>query len=137
MEESKMLLLALGSAAFFGIVSIFFVLRWVLHFKEGLGWDGGLAEFNWHPVLVVIGFIFLQGTGEGKRVVKQSDHKTQNKGQLYLLYYCIITVLLRLACLLHNTISTRFNNTRPVTNGDGGIHYYSFPVHQNPHPHFE
>uniref|UniRef100_A0A674PMW5 Plasma membrane ascorbate-dependent reductase CYBRD1 n=1 Tax=Takifugu rubripes TaxID=31033 RepID=A0A674PMW5_TAKRU len=62
MGESKMLLLALGSAAFFGIVSIFFVLRWVLHFKEGLGWDGGLAEFNWHPVLVVIGFIFLQGT---------------------------------------------------------------------------
>lgn len=131
-----MLLLALGSAAFFGIVSIFFVLRWVLHFKEGLGWDGGLAEFNWHPVLVVIGFIFLQGTGELKREVKLSDHKTQNEGQLYLLYSCIIAVLLlRLACLLHNTISTRFNNTRPVTNGFGGNHYYLFPVH--PHPHFE
>lgn len=64
MEGSKTLLLALGSAAAAGIVSICFVLRWVLHFKEGLGWDGGLAEFNWHPVLVVIGFIFLQGTGE-------------------------------------------------------------------------
>lgn len=63
MEESK-LLLALGSAAAIGIISIIFVLRWVLHFKEGLSWDGGLAEFNWHPVLVVVGFIFLQGMGE-------------------------------------------------------------------------
>lgn len=86
-----MLLLALGSAAFFGIVSIFFVLRWVLHFKEGLGWDGGLAEFNWHPVLVVIGFIFLQGTGEWKREVKQSDHRIKDSCisciTVLLLYY--------------------------------------------------
>lgn len=72
MEESKKLLLALGSAAAVGIVSIIFVLRWVLHFKEGLGWDGGLAEFNWHPVLMVIGFIVLQGTGEWKRKEKEA-----------------------------------------------------------------
>lgn len=64
MGESKKLLFALGSAAAAGILSIIFVLRWVLYFKEGLGWDGGLAEFNWHPVLIVIGFIFLQGMGE-------------------------------------------------------------------------
>lgn len=64
MEESKKLLFALGSAAAVGVVSIIFVLIWILHFKEGLGWDGGLAEFNWHPVLIVIGFVFLQGMGE-------------------------------------------------------------------------
>ncbi|KAF4109229.1 plasma membrane ascorbate-dependent reductase CYBRD1 [Onychostoma macrolepis] len=44
-----------------GIVSIAFALTWVLHYREGLGWDGGAAEFNWHPLLMVIGFIFLQG----------------------------------------------------------------------------
>ncbi|CAG09949.1 unnamed protein product, partial [Tetraodon nigroviridis] len=61
MEEWKKLLLALGSAAAAGLVSIVLVLRWVLSFREGLGWDGGPAEFNWHPVLTVVGFIFLQG----------------------------------------------------------------------------
>ncbi|CAN9497768.1 unnamed protein product [Ophioblennius macclurei] len=54
-------LLTLSAAVAAGFVSIVFVLRWVLHFKEGLAWDGGLAEFNWHPVLMVIGFVVLQG----------------------------------------------------------------------------
>lgn len=62
MENFRQFLIALCAAATVGVVSIIFVLRWVLHFKEGLAWDGGLAEFNWHPVLIVIGFIFLQGT---------------------------------------------------------------------------
>lgn len=64
MENFKQFLIVLSAAAVFGIVSIIFVLTWVLHFREGLAWDGGAAEFNWHPVLIVIGFIFLQGIGE-------------------------------------------------------------------------
>lgn len=39
------------------------VLIWLLHYREGLAWDGGPAEFNWHPLLILIGFIFLQGMG--------------------------------------------------------------------------
>ncbi|XP_047457176.1 plasma membrane ascorbate-dependent reductase CYBRD1 [Mugil cephalus] len=62
MENLKQFLVLLSGAAVFGIVSIVFVLTWVLHFREGLAWDGGAAEFNWHPVLIVSGFIFLQGT---------------------------------------------------------------------------
>ncbi|MEQ2189335.1 hypothetical protein GOODEAATRI_024268 [Goodea atripinnis] len=64
MENMKQFLFALSAAGAFGFVAIIFVLRWVLHFKEGLAWDGGLAEFNWHPVLIVTGFIFLQGIGK-------------------------------------------------------------------------
>ncbi|XP_034740982.1 cytochrome b reductase 1 isoform X1 [Etheostoma cragini] len=61
MENLKQYLVALAAAAAVGIVSVIFVLIWVLNYKEGLAWDGGLAEFNWHPVLIVIGFIFFQG----------------------------------------------------------------------------
>ncbi|XP_028993719.1 plasma membrane ascorbate-dependent reductase CYBRD1 [Betta splendens] len=61
MESLKQFLVALSAAAAVGAVAVIFVLRWVLYYKEGLGWDGGLTEFNWHPVLIVIGFIFLQG----------------------------------------------------------------------------
>lgn len=64
MEDFKQFLVALSAAAAFGFVAIIFVLRWVLEFRGGLGWDGGSAEFNWHPVLIVTGFIFLQGIGE-------------------------------------------------------------------------
>ncbi|KAM7407457.1 hypothetical protein PAMA_003265 [Pampus argenteus] len=61
MEDFKQFMVALSAATALGFVAIIFVLRWVLHYKEGLAWDGGLAEFNWHPVLIVTGFIFLQG----------------------------------------------------------------------------
>ncbi|KAL7865640.1 hypothetical protein SRHO_G00108870 [Serrasalmus rhombeus] len=61
MENYRLFLSLLVFAFAVGFVSVVFVLRWVLHFREGLGWDGGAAEFNWHPLLVVIGFIFLQG----------------------------------------------------------------------------
>lgn len=63
MDNLKQFLVVLSAAAAVGFVSIIFVLRWVFYFKEGLawGWDGGPAVFNWHPVLIVTGFIFLQG----------------------------------------------------------------------------
>ncbi|KAI3355790.1 hypothetical protein L3Q82_004362 [Scortum barcoo] len=61
MEAPTQFVVLLCAAGTAGFVSIIFVLTWVLHFKEGLAWDGGLAEFNWHPVLIVTGFIFLQG----------------------------------------------------------------------------
>ncbi|XP_029981524.1 plasma membrane ascorbate-dependent reductase CYBRD1 [Sphaeramia orbicularis] len=59
--ENPFLLTLSATAAAAGLISVIFVLTWVLHFKEGLAWDGGLAEFNWHPVLIVTGFILLQG----------------------------------------------------------------------------
>lgn len=64
MENFRRFLAALSTAVAVGVVSIVLVLTWVLHFREGLAWDGGLAEFNWHPVLIVTGFIFLSGLGE-------------------------------------------------------------------------
>ncbi|XP_034549598.1 cytochrome b reductase 1 [Notolabrus celidotus] len=61
MENFRHFLVALFAAAAAGFVTIIFVLRWVLHYREGLAWDGGPAEFNWHPVLMLSGFIFLNG----------------------------------------------------------------------------
>ncbi|XP_041662468.1 plasma membrane ascorbate-dependent reductase CYBRD1 [Cheilinus undulatus] len=61
MEGYKHFLAVLSAAAAFGFATIIFVLRWVLYYREGLAWDGGPAEFNWHPVLQLAGFIFLNG----------------------------------------------------------------------------
>ncbi|KAM5324493.1 plasma membrane ascorbate-dependent reductase CYBRD1 [Glossophaga mutica] len=51
----------LVSALLVGFLSVIFSLVWVLHYREGLGWDGSALEFNWHPVLLVTGFVFIQG----------------------------------------------------------------------------
>lgn len=55
----------LVSALLVGFLSVIFTLIWVLHYRGGLGWDGSSLEFNWHPVLVVTGFVFIQGIGTG------------------------------------------------------------------------
>nr|Q5CZL8.2 RecName: Full=Plasma membrane ascorbate-dependent reductase CYBRD1; AltName: Full=Cytochrome b reductase 1 [Xenopus tropicalis] len=61
MEGYKSFLVFLVSSLLLGFLGVIFTLVWVLHWREGLGWDGGAAEFNWHPVLVTSGFIFIQG----------------------------------------------------------------------------
>lgn len=55
----------LVSALLVGFLSVIFTLIWVLHYREGLGWDGTELEFNWHPVLLITGFVFIQGIGTG------------------------------------------------------------------------
>ncbi|XP_021558719.1 plasma membrane ascorbate-dependent reductase CYBRD1 [Neomonachus schauinslandi] len=61
MDGYKGFLGLLVSALLVGFLSVIFTLIWVLHYREGLGWDGTTLEFNWHPVLMVTGFVFIQG----------------------------------------------------------------------------
>lgn len=65
MDGYKGFLGLLVSALLVGFLSVIFTLVWVLHYREGLGWDGTALEFNWHPVLMVTGFVFIQGIGTG------------------------------------------------------------------------
>ncbi|XP_012637380.3 plasma membrane ascorbate-dependent reductase CYBRD1 isoform X1 [Microcebus murinus] len=61
MDGYKHFLVLLVSALLVGFLSVIFSLVWVLHFRGGLGWDGTDLEFNWHPVFMVTGFVFIQG----------------------------------------------------------------------------
>ncbi|KAK0142823.1 Cytochrome b reductase 1 [Merluccius polli] len=61
MATDKQLAFALLAAVSLGSIAVAFVLIWVLHYRGGLAWDGGSAEFNWHPLLLVGGLVFLQG----------------------------------------------------------------------------
>ncbi|XP_034740983.1 cytochrome b reductase 1 isoform X2 [Etheostoma cragini] len=96
MENLKQYLVALAAAAAVGIVSVIFVLIWVLNYKEGLAWDGGLAEFNWHPVLIVIGFIFFQGIA---MVAVFDFHNAAKIPNMYSLHSWLGLTALILFCL--------------------------------------
>ncbi|XP_012506229.1 PREDICTED: uncharacterized protein LOC105815585 isoform X2 [Propithecus coquereli] len=61
MDGYRGFLVLLVSALLVGFLSVIFTLVWVLHYRGGLGWDGTELEFNWHPVLMVTGFVFIQG----------------------------------------------------------------------------
>ncbi|XP_066431965.1 plasma membrane ascorbate-dependent reductase CYBRD1 [Eleutherodactylus coqui] len=61
MEGYKSFLFFLVTSLVLGFTLVIFALVWVLHYSNGLAWDGGNAEFNWHPVLIITGFIFIEG----------------------------------------------------------------------------
>ncbi|NWS93861.1 CYBR1 reductase, partial [Mionectes macconnelli] len=61
MEDYVLFLALLASTLLVGFVSVILSLVWVFHYRGGLSWDGGSGEFNWHPVLVITGFVFIQG----------------------------------------------------------------------------
>ncbi|XP_027589484.1 cytochrome b reductase 1 [Pipra filicauda] len=61
MEDYGRFLALLASALLVGFVSVILSFVWVFHYREGLSWDGSAGEFNWHPLLVVTGFVFIQG----------------------------------------------------------------------------
>lgn len=63
MEGYFSFLFFLVSSLVLGFTLVIFALVWVLHYSDGLAWDGGNAEFNWHPVLIITGFIFIEGIG--------------------------------------------------------------------------
>nr|XP_020662350.1 cytochrome b reductase 1 [Pogona vitticeps] len=61
MEGYVLFLALLGSALGLGFLAVVFALVWVLLYREGLAWNGDGAEFNWHPVLITTGFVYVQG----------------------------------------------------------------------------
>ncbi|NXY27671.1 CYBR1 reductase, partial [Pomatorhinus ruficollis] len=61
MEDYGRFLALLASALLVGFVSVVLSLVWVFQYRGGVSWDGGSREFNWHPVLIIMGFVFIQG----------------------------------------------------------------------------
>lgn len=56
--------LLVGMAEAIGISAIILVIIWMSHYRGGFAWDGSGKEFNYHPVFMVIGLVFLYGNGE-------------------------------------------------------------------------
>ncbi|XP_063789548.1 plasma membrane ascorbate-dependent reductase CYBRD1 [Pseudophryne corroboree] len=61
MEGYKTFLILLVSSLLLGLILITFAFVWIFVYAEGLGWDGSNPEFNWHPLLMITGFIFIEG----------------------------------------------------------------------------
>jgi cytochrome b-561 len=49
-----------GVAQAIGILTIILVIVWADHYRGGFAWRSDVdLEFNWHPVLMTSGMIFL------------------------------------------------------------------------------
>lgn len=46
-----------------GLLSIGFIVIWCHEFLGGFGWVSPKQRFNWHPVLMTVGFVYAYGNG--------------------------------------------------------------------------
>lgn len=68
------LLLGLAQLLLHGALGL--VLFWVIHYRGGFGWrDTPEFEFNYHPVLMIGGFIYLVGNGNWKNISRKLSTK--------------------------------------------------------------
>lgn len=51
-------------AQMIGITIIILMGSWITLFLGGFGWSTTAIEFNWHPMLMTIGMIYLFGNGK-------------------------------------------------------------------------
>lgn len=50
-------------AQIFAVISVFLVIVWGSEYLGGFDWSDAGQRFNWHPVLMVVAFVFLYGNG--------------------------------------------------------------------------
>ena len=55
-----------GVAQAAGFVAVVLTGVWMGHFRGGFGWDVAYV-FNWHPLLMVLGMVYLYGNGESDK----------------------------------------------------------------------
>lgn len=46
-------------AQVFGLLLVSFVIFWIITYLGGFGWTDPAIRFNWHPVLMTIGAVYL------------------------------------------------------------------------------
>eukprot|EP00794_Sanderia_malayensis_P003539 gene3539-4042_t len=77
--------LLIGIVEVVGIIILAVVFIWMGHYRGGFAWNGSAKEFNYHPVFMTIGFIFLYGNG---MLVYRILRKT-NKMTVKIVHACI------------------------------------------------
>merc|ERR1712013_22219 len=96
-----------------GLLAVILTIHWVNHFKGGVVWgytDLGIT-FNWHPILMTLGLIFLYGNGALiYRVIppKNESHKLGLKighAVIMMVAFVIMVIGLQAAFDSHNLAS--------------------------------
>ena len=54
---------AVTSSQLFGVGAMVMTGVWMAKFQGGFAWDGSTKQFNYHPLFMVIGLVFLNGEG--------------------------------------------------------------------------
>lgn len=65
MIRDKRILIAAIITWLLSVTAIVLVVYWMVHFHDGFSWqDNDRRMFNYHPLYMIMGFIFFAPTGQ-------------------------------------------------------------------------
>ncbi|XP_017307297.1 lysosomal membrane ascorbate-dependent ferrireductase CYB561A3 [Ictalurus punctatus] len=74
------------------VVCVVLVVHWNVAYRGGFSWDGKITQFNWHPVLMVVGLVVLYGNAAV--VYRVPLTWTQDKLPWKILHACLLLLAL-------------------------------------------
>ncbi|XP_018323585.1 cytochrome b reductase 1 [Agrilus planipennis] len=113
-QQTKRYNFLYGIATGVGVAVICLVLFWCVHFRNGFSWSSDPAlEFNWHPLLMTTGMIFLYAQSILVYRSARNFRKKQLKlahGFLHLMVFILTVIGLKAVFDSHNLKSPPIPN---------------------------
>lgn len=104
-QTAKRFKLLYGLTSGIGGVLVILVFTWIIQFRNGFGWTNPALEFNWHPMLMILGLIFIYSQS---MLVYRSGRNTKKKALklwhafLHALAFILSVIALKAAFDSHN-----------------------------------
>ncbi|XP_015363666.1 PREDICTED: cytochrome b561-like isoform X2 [Diuraphis noxia] len=77
-----------------GLLLVFSIFYWILNFRGGFGFTDPKIIFNWHPLFMTIGFVYLFANSILHYRTFRSLKKRDLKNQHAIIHGCIIVLVL-------------------------------------------
>ncbi|XP_025204829.1 cytochrome b561-like isoform X2 [Melanaphis sacchari] len=77
-----------------GLLLVFSVFYWILNFRGGFGFSDAKIIFNWHPLLMTIGFIYLFANSILHYRTFRNYNKRDLKNHHAIIHGCVIVFVL-------------------------------------------
>jgi len=94
-----------------GMACIYLVVEWTKTHLGGYAWDGSGKEFNWHPVLMVLGMVFFYGNAAIAYRALRSFPKYPVK-----LFHGVLNMLAAICAILGLVAVFDFHNHNKIPN---------------------
>ncbi|XP_043280341.1 transmembrane ascorbate-dependent reductase CYB561-like isoform X2 [Venturia canescens] len=106
--------LLLGATEFFGGVLIVLMAVWLNNFRGGFAWTEDPAhQFNWHPLLMTIGLVYLYANG----MLIYRTRRNMRKRNLKLIHGGIMILVILLTTIALIAVFDSHNlNDKPIPN---------------------
>lgn len=98
-SDARRFTLTFSIAEIVGTLAVILTVAWVGHFRNGFAWQSiPSLQFNWHPVLMVIGMIYIYGNSALLYRVFRNERKRKLK---------LAHALLNAACVLTASVGLK------------------------------